>query len=385
MHICIILGNTHPNKKLGLNVGGIANQILLLLPSYERNEDIQLSLITKYTRYTPFSERLKIYKIHKFDNFLFDTIYFFLKYPLKLLEIHKKNPIDVINIHHYTYFYSFVMLIRLIFKIPILMKIPFDFSSGLKDTLMPKENKLRTRILNVCWLKIFKKIILKINFIRAMNRTIHNDLLNLNYPKDRILEIPNGINSKEFIRIQKNNHDVCHYGYVGRLVQIKNIKMLLYSFKIYFSKYQQDKLFIYGNGPEREWISKFIKENDLIGNIKLCGFEKNKRKIYSNIDVIIDPSFAQGISNSNLEAMCTNTLAITSKVIGNVDLIEHKSTGLLFDPYNKEDLLNQLYFYKNNPEIIKNIVENARNEILSKYEVDVITKKIYSYLRMKLS
>ncbi len=386
MHICLILGNTHPNKKLRLNVGGIANQILLLLPAYEKIEDIKISLVTKYTEYKPRSNRIKIHEIHKFHNFLLDTVYFFLKSPLTIIKIHKKDPINIINFHNSTYFYSFIILIRLIFKIPVLMKIPLDFASFLRDTSMPKENKIRTRILNYSWFKIFKKIILKkINFIRAINKKIYDDLIDLNYPRENILEIPNGINSRAFIGLQKNKHDVSHFGYVGRLVQIKNLRILLFSFKNYFSKYPLDKLFIYGIGPEREWISKFIKENDLTGNVILHGFEKNKSKIYSNIDVLIDPSLAQGISNSNLEAMCTSTLLIASDVFGNRDVIKHKLTGLLFNPFIKESLLSQLHYFKSNPEIIKNIIENAKTEILTNYDIDKITNKIYSYLRSNLS
>ena len=138
MHICLILGNTHPNKKLRLNVGGIANQILLLLPSYENIEDIKISLVTKYTEYKPRSNRIKIHEIHKFHNFLLDTLYFFLNSTLTILTIHKKDPINIINFHNSTYFYSFIILIRLLFKIPILMKIPLDFASFLRDTSMPK-------------------------------------------------------------------------------------------------------------------------------------------------------------------------------------------------------------------------------------------------------
>ena len=69
--------------------------------------------------------------------------------------------------------------------------------------------------------KFFKKIILKkINFIRAINKKIYDDLIDLNYPKECVLEIPNGINSKNFLGLQKNKREISHFGYVGRLVQI---------------------------------------------------------------------------------------------------------------------------------------------------------------------
>ncbi|MFX0139710.1 MAG: glycosyltransferase, partial [Candidatus Hodarchaeota archaeon] len=105
-----------------------------------------------------------------------------------------------------------------------------------------------------------------------------------------------------------------------------------------------DKLFLYGEAPYEKFILRFIRKNNLTNKIILCGYEKDKRKIYSNIDVLIDPAFAQGISNSNLEAMCTNTLVIASNVYGNRDLIKHKISGLLFNPYIHKSLLKQLYF-----------------------------------------
>ena len=386
IHICVIIGNTHANKKLGLNVGGVANQMLRLLRSYEKIENIKISLITKYSEYIPLSNRFKIYIIRKYRNFFLNSLYFLFKSPLKVIKIHKKTPINVINIHNCTYFYIFIIFISSILKIPILMKVPLDFTSFIKDTAMQKENKIRTRILNYSWDKLFRKLIIKkINFIRAINKKIYNDLINLKYPKECILEIPNGIESSIFNGLQKKTRDVIHYGYVGRLVQLKNVRYLLYVFKEYFSKYPSDKLFIYGIGPEVEWISRFIIKNKLNANVIICGFEKNKKEIYSNLDVLIDPSFAQGISNANLEAMSSNTFVISSNVIGNQDLIKHKITGLLFNPYRKQDLLEQLIFYKQNPVKIREIIQNAKIEIMNNYDVDIITSKIYKYLQSKLS
>ena len=151
------------------------------------------------------------------------------------------------------------------------------------------------------------------------------------------------------------------------------------------SHFTSDKLFIYGFGPERDWISNFIKENKLSKSIILCGFEKDKNRIYSNVDALIDSSLAQGISNSILEAMCTNTLVVASNVAGNRDLIKHKLTGLLFNLSKKEDLLKQLLFCKNNPEIVKLIIRNAKKEILKIYDIDEITNNIYSFLKINLS
>ena len=120
-------------------------------------------------------------------------------------------------------------------------------------------------------------------------------------------------------------------------------------------------------------------------NIILKGYVKDKKKIYSNIDVLINSSFGEGISNVILEAMSTKTLVIASNVEGNKDLIIHKETGLLFNPYKKKALLNQLNYFKKNDDLVQQIIKNAENEIILNYDIEVIALKIYKFIKSNLS
>lgn len=385
MHICLILGNTHPNKKLRLNVGGIANQVLLLLHSYEKNEDINVSLITKYSEYRPASDKIKIYQIHKFNNFILNEIHFNIKSFMTLLKIHKREPIHILNIHHFTIFKIVPIIIRLFFKIPILMKMPTDFPNYIRNIAAQKSHNFFLKIYSYSWLKFFKKFILKkIDYIRAINDQILNNLIDMNYPRDRILKLPNGISLEKDNSIKKTQRNHINYGFVGRLTGVKNLRFLIRNFKKYFTLYPFDKLHIYGEGPEAKWISQFINIHNLNENIILWGFQRDKSQIFSNIDVLINASFTEGISNSILEAFSTKTFVIASNVSGNKELIKDKITGLIFNPYSGEDLLKQLLTYKGNKIPLETVIENARNEILNIYDIDLITKKIYQFLISKM-
>jgi glycosyltransferase involved in cell wall biosynthesis len=206
------------------------------------------------------------------------------------------------------------------------------------------------------------------------------ELMELKYPKTRILRIPNGIKLKKYIDLDKNVHEGIIYGFVGRLSQFKNIRYMLGEFKDYFDKFSLDKLFIFGEGPELEYINNFIENNGLSNNIYLLGYEGNKEKIYSNLDVLIDPSHGQGISNANLEAMSTNTLLIASKVDGNIDLIGDGETGLLFEPKNKGALLEKLLYYKEYPIQAKVMTEKAQKLISETYDIKSISKNIIDFI-----
>lgn len=383
IHFCFFVEKTHQKKHLYLRVGGVANQLLQLLPSYEKIDDLNISIVTKYTEYKPISKRVKIHEIQKFNVSAIDTIYFMVKSFFRLIKIHKKETINIIDVNGYSIIILSPLLIRLLFKIPILMKLPIDFRSFIKQYYMIEKQKIRVKMISYSWVKFFKKFLLKkINFIRSLNEIMYNDLINLKFPKERILKIPNGIDCKTFINVQKIKHEETIFGYVGRLTEFKNLRFLLKVFKTHLILYPKDELFIYGLGSEVRYIEDFIKENKLNNNIIYHGFEKNKLKIYPNIDVLVDPALGQGISNTNLEAMITKTFLIASNVHGNRDLVKHQLTGLLFNPYKEDDLLSQLKFYKEKQEdVINNILNNAKNEIMQKYDIDTITNNVIKFIK----
>jgi len=266
-----------------------------------------------------------------------------------------------------------------------MLKLPIDFTSNIITIDMIKKHKIRTKLINLSWFRFFESFILKkISFIRILNKKMYKDLLELNFPKKNILNISNGISIESFSNFKKNEHNGTYYGFVGRLVEFKNLRFLLDVFKKYLLKYPNDKLLIYGEGSEKEFILQFINSNHLYKNIIYCGFEKDIRKIYSNLDVLIDPALGQGISNTNLEAMCSNTFLIASDVYGNQDLIRHGDTGLLFNPIKKSDLIKQMEFYKNNNNEVKRIIKNAKKELALNYDIKIIAEKIYNFLQLRL-
>jgi glycosyltransferase involved in cell wall biosynthesis len=206
------------------------------------------------------------------------------------------------------------------------------------------------------------------------------ELNELNFPQTKILKISNGIELSKYTNLNKNSHEGVNYGFVGRLSQFKNLNYMLMEFKSYSELFPSDILLIYGEGSELHHINAFIEQYNLSNNVKLLGFEQDKAKIYNNIDVLIDPSYGQGISNANLEAMSTNTLVIASNVDGNTDLINDGKTGLLFEPRKKGALIKKMIYYKNSPREVKHMVENARKMISEKYNIKSIPPQIIDFV-----
>lgn len=371
-----------------LEVGGVANQLLELLPNFENIEDLNISLVTKYSEYIPKSKKLIIYTHHKFKNSKLDTLYFNLKSFFKIIGINKSRKIHIILVFKYVIITLFTpYLLNKLFKIPILIITPTDFDTHHREALFSNQNPGIFKLIYYGWFKYLQKVIFKKEniYIQAINRKIYNDLLNLNCKKENIVLIPNGISISKYLYIKKIKHKETNFGFVGRLIKTKNVRLLIKAFKDYIIYYPLDKLLIFGKGPEENFISNYIKRYNLEDNIKIIGFEKDKNKIYSQIDVLIHPSYGEGVPMTILEGILTNTFIIASNVNGNRDIISHKETGLLFNPFNKENLIKQMISYKNNKDLVSKILNNTKNKIISNYDIKVIISSLYQFLISKLS
>ncbi|MFX0075325.1 MAG: glycosyltransferase, partial [Candidatus Hermodarchaeota archaeon] len=204
MLLTIYIEHTHPNKKLKLPFGGIQTQLLQLLTEYQKVKELKIKLITRYSEYPNNSKNFKIYQINKFKGSILGKLYFYLISFYKMVKIHKIERIDLINIHTFSYSIIAPLLLRLIFKIPVLMKIPIDFKSHIKEVSLMKKNTLVKKFICYSWLKLFQKYFLKkISYIRVINHRMAEDLLKLNYPKERILRISNGIEISKFKNLNK--------------------------------------------------------------------------------------------------------------------------------------------------------------------------------------
>ena len=143
--------------------------------------------------------------------------------------------------------------------------------------------------------------------------------------------------------------------YVGRLSKEKGILELLSVVK----KLPDDvNLLIIGNGPEEDKV-KLASEHQK--NIHYFGYLPPEQTIplIRGSDILIQPSLLEGISTSILEAMACKTAIIASNAGGNTELIESKKNGILIDPVNDEQILENLIFLLSNKKFAKKIAENA--------------------------
>ena len=122
--------------------------------------------------------------------------------------------------------------------------------------------------------------------------------------------------------------------------------------------------------------NKFIKLIQNNQNIILLGKCNNMHKIYKKMDIVILPSWREGLSKSLLESAAMSLPIITTNVPGCNDIIINEHSGLLVPPRNKEKLKTAIKKYLKNPELAIKFGVNARKTIIKNFTVEIINNEI---------
>lgn len=162
-------------------------------------------------------------------------------------------------------------------------------------------------------------------------------------------------NLVDFESIDRNKSEKINYGVeedkfrflsVGRLSFEKNIELSLSA--IISFRNNNDLNFNYiiiGDGPEKPKLNKFIKNNNLSGDVCLYGFDRNPYKYMNHSDIIILTSYHEALPTVIIESLYLGMKVVGTYPIGGVGDIVEGADGVFLTPnYDARDISNNLEF-----------------------------------------
>ena len=118
-------------------------------------------------------------------------------------------------------------------------------------------------------------------------------------------------------------------GAVGRLVNLKNHRLLIDAFSKLAPKHPYARLVIIGAGPLEEELRSRVQALRLQDRITLTGQRSDVADLTPAFDIFALPSLTEGLSIALLEACATGLPIIATEVGGNPEIIQHEKNGLL--------------------------------------------------------
>jgi len=120
-------------------------------------------------------------------------------------------------------------------------------------------------------------------------------------------------------------------GCVGRLVGLKNHRLLLEQVPALAARHPQLQVVLAGDGPLRADLAAQAQGLKIADRVHLLGARNDVADILPAFDVFALPSQTEGLSIALLEACATGLAIVATKVGGNPEIVHHGDTGLLVE------------------------------------------------------
>ena len=173
----------------------------------------------------------------------------------------------------------------------------------------------------------------------------------------------------------------------ARLIKEKGIIELLIAFKSLVKQGFKVELIIAGNiddGNSSSLKTKEIKEIKKIKRLKILGHVMNMKKLYEEIDIVVLPSWREGLSKTLIEAGAMSKPIITTNVPGCKDIIDHGINGILVPSKDPKSLELAIKFLIYNNKLALKFGRNLRKKVVKSFDQRKINKKtmnVYSLFK----
>jgi predicted SAM-dependent methyltransferase len=240
-----------------------------------------------------------------------------------------------------------------------------------------------------------KKVLKDIDLFISPSQFLLEKFVNQGLSREKIVLVPHGLPTYGFSGITRTKPSKVRFCYVGTISVHKGIYVLIDAFN---TIHESAELRIYGKIPEQMMpeLRKRIKNSaiHLMGELE----EKDKGKVFSEIDVLIVPSiWYENCPLTINEAFLARIPVITSNIGGMAELVEDGKNGFTFPVADSKKLAEKIELFISNPGLInqfssslpmvKDMKTNAEeivhlyNRLLEvKVNIPLITR-VYAYLK----
>jgi len=166
--------------------------------------------------------------------------------------------------------------------------------------------------------------------------------------------------------------DALVVGCVGRLVELKNHQALLHAWPAVLQTHPGAKLVLIGDGPLRTHLTQLANTLGIANAVVFAGLQEDVANLLPALDIFALPSTTEGVSIALLEACACGLPAIASRVGGNVEVVQDKQTGLLFEVSDSDALLSALLSLMGDTDMRNAMGRNARNWVKQHASLDAL-------------
>lgn len=235
----------------------------------------------------------------------------------------------------------------------------------------------------------------------APSPAIEQELIAAGFPRDRIHQIVNGVplppdrtidaqreSRRRLAQIDaglaaEETTPVC--AYTGRFHPGKGLLELIEAWRSVANRRPDARLWLIGEGDQREELEAKVAELRLSGKVILAGPLDDVTDVLTAADLFAFPSHVEGLSLSLLEAMAAELPVVASDIPGNRLVVSHEQNGLLFEKGNAAELGTAIHRLLDDLKYARRLAGAARETVGVKYALDLVAEQHLDLFREVLA
>ncbi|MCH2488189.1 MAG: glycosyltransferase family 4 protein [Erythrobacter sp.] len=193
----------------------------------------------------------------------------------------------------------------------------------------------------------------------------------LGTPMERFTYIPGAVDTDRFTPSEDAPDKTVRILYHGRVDRRKGVLDFIVACTTLKGDWSAT---ISGIGPDLQAAKDLVAEHALQDRIAFAGYAdySDVPDIYRAHDLFASPTYAEGFSNTILEAMASGLAIVSCHAVGVSDCLRHGENGLLSEPGDVAAQAAHLQRLIDDPEERARLADNALEECRRTYSWDVV-------------
>ena len=173
---------------------------------------------------------------------------------------------------------------------------------------------------------------------QAISQRIAGSLVDQGVPRERLLVIPNAVDTRRFRSISPSPSAEVRFLFLGRLAKVKALDVLLDAFADAVGDGAPARLRLVGTGRQEQALRDQARRLGIADRVDFEGHRSDLVQVLTDTDIAVLPSHQEGLSNTLLECMASGLPMVVSRVSGSEDLVRHGQNGWLCEPGDRAGL-----------------------------------------------
>jgi glycosyltransferase involved in cell wall biosynthesis len=204
--------------------------------------------------------------------------------------------------------------------------------------------------------------------------------LKLNSKNKLVVIKGSGVDLRKFIFSNKKNQNNIRFILTARMLKDKGISEFIAASKIVSQKFPNSKFTLVGD-IDKENLASYSEielKNELKDtNINWLGHRNDIFELLRNSDIMVFPSYREGLPKSLIEAAAVGLPIITTNTVGCRECVDEGINGFLVPVANSSILAEKMIELIENPELIKEMGQASRVKAEKEFSLDMVIHKTF--------